>query len=137
MDTIAQITKEAMIYSTMLLAGGLFLLKRIFKRRKIDKNFFDKTKKKIVRKAKLFFSDLSKGIEIKSQNNKEDQNLNCKDYKYLKMKKFIENLPNTSKQNDKNCPQDQHISNNKKDQIFYYLLNNISQMMIQTKQETY
>lgn len=130
MDTIAQITKEAMIYSTMLLAGGLFLLKRIFKRRKIDKNFFDKTKKRIVRKAKLFFSDLSKGIEIKSQNNKEEQNLNCKDNKYLKMKKFIENLPN--KQNEKICSEDQQFS--KKDQIFYYLLNNISQMMIQTKQ---
>jgi hypothetical protein len=146
MIEFSKITKEAMLYSSIIVAGTIFILKKVFKRRKVDKEFYDRNKKKVVRRAKLFFSDVSKNVEIKQNANSHNMEVDSNN-KYIKMKKFIENV---SRQYVKTVRGEDEIktdkeqkttttissrSSNKKDQIFYYLLNNISNMMIVNKEE--
>ena len=146
MIEFSKITKEAMLYSSIIVAGTIFILKKVFKRRKIDKEFYDRNKKKMIRRAKLFFLDVSKNVEIKQNANSHNMEVDSND-KYIKMKKFIENV---SRQYVKTVRGEDEIktdkeqkttttissrSSNKKDQIFYYLLNNISNMMIVNKEE--
>lgn len=143
MNTLLKLSKDALIYSTILIAGSLFIAKKLFGKKKTNKNFYDKNKKKTLLKTKLFFRSLSRGVEVR---NTSEDNSDVTNNKYLKMKKFIENISKqyekTALQEDKEINKEKEIIKNpgfqasaKKDQIFYYLLNNISTMMIQTNQE--
>lgn len=162
MNTLFKLSKDLVIYSSIIVASTLFIAKKLFGKRKINKTFYDKNKKKISMKAKLFFRDLSKKVEIVETTYMEDElegmenyssslnntggsnSLGRKNNKYIKMKRFVEKV---TKEFDKSlaktgaskdvemggkgeekiniCP-----APTKKDQIFYYLLNNISTMMV-------
>jgi hypothetical protein len=147
MNTINKISKEALIYSTIVIAGSIFIVKKLLGKRKVNKNFYDKSKKKATLKTKLFFDNLMKGVQIRQSSNLDNsESLDSVNNKFVKMKKFIEKV---SKQYEKTITQEEkeiksekgqiHISSikssTKKDQIFYYLLNNISTMMIQTNEQ--
>jgi hypothetical protein len=142
MNTLFKLSKDALIYSTLIIAGSVFIAKKLFGRKKTNKNFYDKNKKKAVLKTKLFFRTLTRGVEIR---NTSEDNSDAANNKYLKMKKFIEKISKqyqkTAIQEDKEINTEKekiHIPtiqpSTKKDQIFYYLLNNISTMMIHTGQ---
>ena len=145
MNILTKLTQEAIIYSTCIIAGTVFIMKRLFGRRKVNKYFFDKNKKKITIRSKLFFSDMTKKVEIRNMNDLYKQNAqNMEQNKFMKMKKIVEKISdefknsviNKEQKEDKNTKNS--LSPTKKDQIFYYLLNNISNMMTenQTKSET-
>ena len=95
MNTLLKLSKDALIYSTILIAGSLFIAKKLLGKKKTNKNFYDKNKKKTLLKTKLFFRSLSRGVEVR---NTFEDNSEVANNKYLKMKKFIENI---SKQYEK------------------------------------
>ena len=137
MNAISILTKETILYSTIIVAGMVLLFKKLFERKTRDKKFYEKHKKNLVRKAKLFFTNTSsKQVEIKAPDALiEFSAESVRSNKYLKMKNFlkkismkydqVESRPETESKGAK-----AQIKRNKKDEIFYYLLNNVSQMMI-------
>ena len=147
--TFNDIPKEkflSALYGTIVFAGAVFIMKRIFGRKKINKKYYDKNKKKVCRRSKIFFNDLTKKIEFKPTmiQIKEEENL-IKTDKYFKMKEYVKKVAdsyekskilanniehkkdNEEKSQSKTNSQDE--STNKKDQIFYFLLNNVSHMI--------
>ena len=140
MNALSLFTKETLVYSSLLIAGTIFVVKRLFGNKKVDKSFYDKNKKKLTTRAKLFFCNLNKKVEIKQKNSnsnvtgiaKENEN------KFSKMKKIVDKISNefvkTYKEKDEDkTSKRRDFSPSKKDQIFYYLLNNISNMMVESK----
>jgi hypothetical protein len=133
------ISKEIALYSTIVVAGTVFILIRIFSRKKINKNVYDKSKKKVCTTSKLYFKDLIKKIEVRPKINQNllEKSL-IKNDKYFKMKEFVQKVADSfektkileQKDKDKSlCLVED--SGTKKDQIFYYLLNNVSHMISQ------
>jgi hypothetical protein len=138
MNSLSNIPKEIIIYSTVAVAGVVFIFKTFFGRKKVNKKFYDKNKKKICARAKLFFNDLSKKVEAKQIVKNSDKIDSQIADKYYKMKVFVQkvadNIENTItvEKDEKKCANAPPAS--KKDQIFYLLLNNVSNMMIQQQQ---
>lgn len=133
MSAIVGFSKELILYSTIVLAGTVLILKKLFPKKKINKKIYDKNRKKILIKTKLFFDDLTKNVDV-VKFQKDEQVSNNKLYK---LKKFVEKvtqesiLINTSNENSLKSP-----PSSKKDQIFYLLLNNMSNIMIKTSNNT-
>ena len=139
MNIINNLSKEIILYSTIILGGIIFISKRFFIKRKFNKQIYNGKIKKLKMKMKLFFKENTEKIEIKqniTSNMINNQNTNDK---YLKMKIFVEKVSNefhnsiakNEKQEDSN-KNSLAVTVTKKDQIFYYLLNNISDMMVKT-----
>jgi hypothetical protein len=142
MDTFTNVSKEALFYSTFILAGTMFVFKKLFGRRKVNKDFFDDKKKKLTRRSKLFFKNLKEKINIKSEIHKQEDEIDLLNNKYAKMKQFVKQISsqfgklNEKDTNEKDFSKIQNsIKGTKKDQIFYYLLNNISTMMTPNQNE--
>jgi len=133
------ISKDIALYSIIAVAGSVFIIKRIFSRKKINKNFYNHNKKKVCRVSKMYFKDLIKRIDVRPRtiHNKSDENLIIND-KYFKMKQFVQKVADSfektkileEKDKDKTLCLIED-SGTKKDQIFYYLLNNVSHMITQ------
>jgi hypothetical protein len=138
MNALYNITKETLLYTSVAIAGSIFIFKKIFGGKSRDKKFYDKYKRNLIKKSKLFFPENNPSkVEIKSEAMAEYSADNNPNNKFLKMKNFLQKISmkydkvdNENKivlsESSKNC----QIKRNKKDEIFYYLLNNISQMMI-------
>ena len=158
MNTLSYITKEAALYSSIILASTIFILKKLLSRRKVNKLYYSDAKKKAAKKMKLFFNDLSKKVIIVSEKNNlgPDSNFSTgsiADRKLELMKQYVQKLSKEFLSNSE-APVVKHVTNqinedkedkdsvesvklkkkippSKKDQIFFYLLNNVSEMMIQ------
>lgn len=150
--TLNDIPKEtflSVLYGTIVFAGSLFIMKRIFGRKKINKKYYDKNKKKVCSRSKIFFNDLTKKIEVKPATIQiKEEEILIKTDKYFKMKEYVKKVADSyenskiisNKSENKNDKEEkpqskthsQDDSTNKKDQIFYYLLNNVSHMITQS-----
>lgn len=133
MNTLTKLTKKIAIYGIIVLAGAILVIKKLLPR-KTNKAFYDKTKKKTVRKFRLFFYNLNNKFEIKKVIYKDGQIERPLNDKYEKMKNYVEKIANEHKKTSE-TPNNCGALNPKKDEIFYYLLNNISNMLIQNSKK--
>jgi hypothetical protein len=119
------ITKENLVYSTIAFAGFLFFVKRAAKK-KVDKKFYNKDKKKIIRKFNLIFGDLNRTVSVEETDTEKS---NCaKKLKTYCDKMVKEVKSEIEKEKGLVC---------KKDKIFFYIFNNVSNTLVQKNSKVY
>lgn len=111
--------KDTMIYTAIISAGFIYLIKSLYGG-KSPKRQMNKGKKVILRRSKLFFKDLhSKKVEMK--NKEELMKFEQGNSVYHKMRKFMDNISQKmAKDEEKGIT----APPNRRDQIFYCLLSN-------------
>jgi hypothetical protein len=119
MNIIKIVDKTIVLYTTIALAGFIYISKKLFSK-KVNKNFYNKKKKKTLRRFNILFTTIYKNIEVLSKN--EDT---ITSDTIGKLKAFCDQEKDTEKIKEKN----------KKDKIFYYLLQNVSNMIVQNQKK--
>jgi hypothetical protein len=134
MSALKQIPKEMIAYSIFSIAGILFLGKRIFSRKKVNKKIYSKQKKRISQRLKLMFFTNFKGELnfISKKAESAESELNKSSNQLMKMKNFAEKLNSESVQSKVKEENFKAAPISKQDQIFYKLFENFSDMMIHT-----
>jgi hypothetical protein len=123
MEIFKNLNKTIVLYTTIALAGFVYISKRLFSK-KVNKKFYNKEKKKTLRRFNIFFTSIYKNIEVR--NNNKDTTTGT----IGKLKAFCEKI-----YDEKNKDEHENIKEikNRKDQIFYYLLQKVSKMIIQNQ----
>ncbi len=125
MDIFKIIDKTIVLYSTIAFAGFVYISKRIFTK-KINKKFYNKEKKKMIRKFSILFTSINKNIEVRIKNKGEHSAGTIG-----KLKAFCEKIYQEKNKDEHDIKE----IKSRKDEIFYYLLQNVSKMIIQNQQE--
>lgn len=150
--SLSIISKDVILYSTIILAGLVYSVKKLFGKKKTDKNLYDKSKRKLNMKSKLFFSEITKKVNLKLIHKNNTAKKRFSNSKLEKMAGYIEKISKEilaidegikekEKENDSNKfkPNAKSSSSNKiidkKEQIFFYLLNNVSTMIAKSNNE--
>lgn len=129
------ISKEIIIISSVTCAGFILIVKIIFGRKRTNKMILTKNMKRMLMRTKLFFHSFKNCVQIEPRsihvNNSEEIKIN----KVNKMKMYVDNLYAECEKGSINSQienENKKISS-KNDKIFCYLLKNVSDMMIQPK----
>jgi hypothetical protein len=127
MEIFRIVDKKFALYTTIAIAGLVFISKKLFSK-KINKKFFNKEKKKTIRKFNILFSSLYKNIEIRTKDK-----VAITTGTLGKLKSFCEKIYDEKVKDDH--PENINLIKSRQDQIFYYILQNVSNMIIQNNQK--
>jgi hypothetical protein len=135
LNVLEFISKEIILISSVTCAGFILIVKIIFGRKRTNKRILSKNMKRMLMRTKLFFHSFKNGIQIEPRSIHINNSEEIKIDKVNKMKIYVENLYakcekdsiNSQKENE-----DKKISS-KNDKIFCYLLKNVSEMIVQPK----
>ena len=120
MNVFEKINKEIVLYGSIIIAGTIYVFKKILGK-DVNKKIY-RNKKKYLRGIRMLFGHVDKPIEIRDNKTQIFNGV------YGALKSFCDKM-NSEKlmiDNDKNLK-------NRKDEIFYYILNNVSNMVVQNK----
>ena len=120
MNVFQKMNKEFVLYGSIIIAGTIYVYKKLFGKGD-DKKIY-KSKKKYLRGIKKFFVQVDKEIGIR------DNKAQLFNGVYGALKNFCNKMNNEKVLNDN----DKNLKN-RKDEIFYYILNNVSNMVIHNK----
>jgi hypothetical protein len=111
MNVIAYLYEKVnkLIFYSIISVSGLIFLRYMLTRRKINKSFYNREKKKIIRKFDLLFNDISKSASLYNEISNDDR--------VSKIKMLLEKMQQG----------DQKVLANRQDKIFYYIFNNVLQ----------
>jgi hypothetical protein len=124
MKNFVQIT-DIILYSVVAVAGVVFIAKS-FSARKRNKNFNTKDKKKLLRSFFKLFNDINKDYTLDDPNSTRADTI---DNKYIKIKNFCEKVQCQSRKIQK-YEKTEHKIPNRKDEIFFQILNSVSKNMV-------
>lgn len=144
MNRVSEYVKE-IIYSTLAVASGLFIY-RLFSKRKLNKKIMFADNKKLLKRLKLFFNEEIKGTKLQLKQEEEiiielDPNkLKEEGAKYGKLMEFLKNVENNENSDEKKVSLNKLMLNDdnslrKEEQIFFYLFNNFSKMIIEANKQ--
>jgi hypothetical protein len=112
---------EKILCSAIAISGVIYLYKSLFKKR-INKKFYNKDKKKHIRKFTQMFNDINKKVEVGDDETPGNEN------RVAKMKVYLEKL----QQYEAKTPgQEVSYLDSRRDKIFFYIFNNVSNNIVQ------
>jgi hypothetical protein len=153
MDAIVKFFKRFAVYTTIGLAGAIFIFKNILNtNKKVDKNFMTKSKKQNLSKLKfsLYQFSLSEITMIKLAKifkREKNHSFNNINEKKQKMTTYIENILKPAEKNtqleshnNENLDEEEKIKNNnkakeskvldKRDRMFFALFQSLSKVIV-------
>jgi hypothetical protein len=114
-----KISKEVLLYSLLAFSGIVYLSRGLFTKRS-KKSFYNRDKKKNIRKFQLLFNDINKRVIVRNKDTPTEDKLN-------KMNAYIEKVQQHTEKGD----EEEKKLVSRQDKIFFYIFKNV--MLVQNK----